>query len=412
MRFVALGAMLWLAVEAFSTRYPGARLELSGALSESVLSTWSLLPPADTLSLRLDSPPNPAVRDWLRALRRAGTPVGWSDGGIPSLMIEMDSRPDPAGGLIVRVSGPPQGSVRLEDDLGELDRVPLGSLGASLRLPDVAGQVKAMLGGTRATSSSSPQEVRRHLVLLGMAGWETKFVAAALEERGWEVDARLIVAPGLAAGQGKPFPLDTAQHAAIIALDSAAAAYAGAITTFVHSGGGAILGPDAARIPGLRTLTPGRGGSAVRARLKAFTSSAPREALRFRDLQPLVPDALGLESRDGHVALAVRRAGSGRVAQIGYADTWRWRMEGGPDAVAAHRAWWAELVASVAYGGEPVQLGPDDPAPLAALAGALGAPSMPSPRSGGSRRAFPLVLALLLASLFGEWTSRRLRGPT
>ncbi len=412
LRCMALGALLWLTVEALSRRSAGSSVELTESPTGTVLAQWSTTPPADTLGVALRSAPTPLIRDWLVALRRTGLGVRWSDGGIPPVMIEAERRTDPAGVVSLRVTGPAGAAVLLSDDLGPLDSLTLGALGSSVRLAAVAGQIHAALqSGDRAvmaTSTPPPIVNCRHLVLLGEARWESKFVAAALEERGWRVDSRLAVAPGIDVTQGRPFPLDTARHAAVIALDSTAAAYASAIVSFVRQGGGALLGPEGASTTTLRALAPGRGGVMVR---PALSSGVPmsRELLRLHDLAPLAGDAIPLERRGGHVAVAVRRIGAGRVGQIGYPETWRWRMGGGTDGVAAHRGWWAAVVAAVAYGSEPEAGGAGgDPAPRAALFSALGDPVPPASHS--PRTLFPYVLALLGFSLFGEWLSRRLRG--
>ena len=411
LRGTALAALLWLTVEAFATRAAGGSVELTAPLGEAILARWTTTAATDTLGVRLGTPPAPLVRDWLVALRRAGTAVHWADGGIAPLAVEAERAPDPAGTVLLRVSGPAGASVRLADDLGTTDSLALGSLGASLRLAAVAGVVRVALGsnaaGTVATTRPAPIAPQRHLVVLGAAGWESKFVVAALEERGWQVDARLVVAPGLAVTQGTPFPLDTMRIAAVIALDSTASPFAPAIVRFVRSGGGLLLGPGAAESTALRRIAPGRGEVVLRPN---FTSggTVSRERLGMRDLAPLAPGALPLELRGSHVAVAVQREGAGRVGQVGYLESWRWRMEGGPAGLAGHRDWWAAVVASVAYGGEAAAGGADDPAPRAALFTALGAPSQPTSHTPFT--IFPLVLGVLLLCLVGEWASRRLRG--
>ena len=411
LRVVAFAGLLWLTEEAVARRLVRSSGELTAPLSETLLAGWAVAPPADTLSVRLDAAPSPLIRDWLVALRRTGTGIRWSDGGVAPFMIEAERRPDPAGGVMLRVTGPAGASVRLTDDLGVRDSFTLGALGASVRLASVAGAVRAAVGtrerGAIAVSTPPPIGERRHLVLLGAAGWEAKFVAAALEERGWEVDARLIVAPGLAVTQGRPFPLDTARHAAVIALDTTAAANAAAIVNFVRHGGGVLLGPDAAKIAPLRALAPGRGGVILRPSLRSG-GPVSRELLGLHDLAPLVAGAYPLELRGVHVAVAVRRLGAGRIGQVGYAETWRWRMEGTSEGLSAHRYWWAAVVASVAYGGEAVMDGDTDPAPRAALLDALGEPSLPAPYTPPI--APPIVLGVLILCLLGEWTSRRSRG--
>ncbi|MEO8636669.1 MAG: hypothetical protein ABI587_15450 [Gemmatimonadales bacterium] len=408
---MALATLLWLTVEAVGARSAGTGVEVTAPLTQRALAGWSTAPLADTLSFRFDTAPSRLYRDWLVALRRAGTGIRWIDGGIPALVVEADRRPDPAGVVIVRVSGPAGVAVRLDDDLGALDSLVLGSSGGTLRLPSAAGLVRATLRtparSVIATSASGPVRPPRHVVVLGAAGWEMKFVVAALTERGWVVDARFGVAPGLAVTQGRPFPLDTARHAAVIALDSTAASYARSIVTFLRDGGGALLAPDAAKITELRALAPGRIGTLVRPPLSTG-GSVSREVLALHELAPLLDDAFALERRGAQVAVAVRRVGAGRIGQVGYRETWRWRMAGGPDGIAGHRAWWAALVASVAYDGGPAAVGTDEPAPRAALLSTLGAPSVGAAHS--SRALFPFVLMLLIGCLFGEWSSRRLRG--
>jgi hypothetical protein len=130
----------------------------------------------------------------------------------------------------------------------------------------------------------------------------------------------------------------------------------------------------------------------------------------------LRPDAVALESRDANVMVAARRVDAGRVVQVGYDETWRWRMGGGDEAAAAHREWWSRLVAAVAYAPlvpRSSVAATVDEMPLASLVDALG-PATPldaslAPRRDTSRITW-ILFALVLASLLAEWTSRRLRG--
>ena len=82
---------------------------------------------------------------------------------------------------------------------------------------------------------------------------------------------------------------------------------------------------------------PGRAGPRIAAASLSFASTTPRRALGFFPIVALASDAVPLESRDGRVIAAARRAGAGRVVQLGYDDTWRWRLAGTGDAPAAHR---------------------------------------------------------------------------
>jgi len=114
--------------------------------------------------------------------------------------------------------------------------------------------------------------------------------------------------------------------------------------------------------------------------------------------------------------IAARRLDAGRVMQLGYDETWRWRMGGGDESAAAHRAWWSRLVAAVAYAPlvpRGSRLTSVDETPLASLVDAIG-PSTPmegrtSPHRDSTRLDWMLFI-LIAASLLTEWTSRRLRG--
>ncbi|MFL5579403.1 MAG: hypothetical protein ACJ8AO_03445, partial [Gemmatimonadaceae bacterium] len=163
-------------------------------------------------------------------------------------------------------------------------------------------------------------------------------------------------------------------------------------------------------------LAAAPGGAPSPPRRFAADSAHPRAALALRPLGALAPGAVVLERQDGAVAVAARRVGRGRVVQSGYLDDWRWRLGGvEPDPAAAHRAWWAGLVSAAAYAPR-VPLAPSftDPTPFASLVERLGPPSTGDlPRAGQPaepRWLRPLLFALLLLSLLGEWTSRRLRG--
>jgi hypothetical protein len=131
----------------------------------------------------------------------------------------------------------------------------------------------------------------------------------------------------------------------------------------------------------------------------------------------LKPDAVPLESRDEAVTVAARRVGAGRVVQLGYDETWRWRMVGGDEATATHREWWSRLVSSVAYAPLVRRTSAGDvaidEAPLASLIDALGAASpldaAAAPERDGTRTT-RILFALVVGGLLLEWASRRLRG--
>lgn len=405
-RAVALLGMALLLWQGLHPRpVPGA---VPAASLDRALAEWTVSPAADTLQVTFDAPPGPAARDWLVALRRGGTAVRWANGGIVPLGLEWNAVPDPAGGVFVRVAGVPGMSVRVSDSLGTIDTLSLRGGGATLALGSAVGSVEARSGNTAVRVHGRVDLSTRRVVLLGMAGWEARFLRAALEERGWTVDARLALAPGLVAGTSPRLNLDTATTAVVIAVDSSAAPFATDIARFVDEGGGLVLLPEAAARSGFRKLRLAVPGTPTRAELRMI-ADRPLEALRVTPLEPVVAGAVVLDTRAGRPAVVAGRVGAGRVVQVGYQDTWRWRMMGGDDGPASHRAWWAWIVSSASrHGSGGVQAG--DPAPLAGLSVALG-PAGPLAAVPPARRDWwPWLVAVMMLGMLGEWTSRRLRG--
>ncbi|MDB4912352.1 MAG: hypothetical protein JWO39_3175, partial [Gemmatimonadetes bacterium] len=353
-------------------------------------------------------------REWLRALAHAGVHVSWSGDSIPATAIEVAARTDPSGGVRAYVAAPAGSRTTLSDAVGLLDTLDIAPGANTLSLPVSAGALDLLVRNQHARAAAPDSLLPRQVVVLGRAGWEGKFVMAALEERGWKVSSRLRVGPNVFVTQGTPLALDTAHTSAVIALDSSAASYTRAIAAFERSGGGVVLAGDAPLAAALRALAPGRAGPRVSAASLSFASSTPRRALGFFPILALASDAVPLESRDGRIIAAARRAGAGRIVQLGYDDTWRWRLAGTGDAPAAHRDYWSSVVSAAAYrAAKPIAATTraGDAAPLASLYADLGAPSAPHAAplygSAGLRWWMFALLALLLLT---EWTSRRLRG--
>jgi hypothetical protein len=376
LRAIASLALAGLAMGAFLDRSkPGGRVIDSRNLS-SALVDWVANPSADTMGLRLTGGLDPTTLDYLRALRAAGSAVAWSNEGIEPIMLEAESLQDPAGGVMARVGGPAGTSLALFDSLGVLDSMSIDRLGRTVRVPAFSGSIAVSAGSTRAsTVPRSPGPVRS-VVVLGLAGWESKFTVRALEERGWKVESRIGIAPNLSTIKGKPFPLDTARHATVIALDSSAAGYVREIQRFARSGGGLIVAPGAS----------------------AYFAQSPSA------------DVITRTRGDRSITLAAWRTGSGRVIRTDQLESWRWRMVREENAVANHREWWAGLVGAVAY-RPGASAGSGDPAPLATLTQELGPPGT-LPGSESATSLWPVALAVFLVSLFAEWLSRRLRGAT
>lgn len=390
--------------------------DINAPALEGRLPQWTAMSvPPRRINVRLDSAPSPLERDWLKALAGAGSRITWS-GDLPAVMIAAEPLPSPGGGLRVRVAAPTGVNVELRDDVGAIDTVRAANGGASLVMNAPTGEVKAIADHIVAVTLPRDSVTLRQVLVIGNAGWESKFVIAALEEEGWKVDALVRVAPGVEVTQGSAAAIDTSRYSAVVALDDASAGYAGRIADFVRSGGGLILGPGAAALDAMGSLRAGNAGEVVQTAPGMMASgSISLASLPFSPLMGLRKDAAPLEKRNGSVSVAARRVGAGRALQMGYGDTWRWRMGGGDNSLRDHRAWWAGLVSSVAYAPrKAVRPGfLADDAPMAQLAAAIG------PRSTGSAVAEGAVnpthwmawlFILLLLALLAEVASRRLRG--
>src|SRR5207248_7289969 len=105
------------------------------------------------------------------------------------------------GGVRVDVAAPPHSTVAVgegeRDTLGTADTAHVVGVGASVVEPAASDALVARTAGATATVASPPPVRLGSVVVLGRAGWEAKFVAAALEERGWSVRLRVSGAPGI-----------------------------------------------------------------------------------------------------------------------------------------------------------------------------------------------------------------------
>ena len=414
-RAAALAMLAWMIARSAAPRDTATVQERtdSHALT-SALAAWTLAPEPSAVHVTAAFAPAAREREWLRALARAGVRVTWSGDSLPATAIEVAARNDPAGGVRAFVAAPAGARATLSDAVGLIDSLGITARASALVLPMSAGALDLGVGNQHARAVAPDSLLLRQAVVLGRAGWEGKFVMASLEERGWKVSSRLRVGPHVFVTQGTPLALDTTHASVVIALDSSAASYASAIATFERSGGGVVLAGDAPVASALRALAPGRAGPRVSAASLSVASATPRRALGFFPIVSLASDAVPLESRDGHVIAAARRSGAGRVVQLGYDETWRWRLAGIGDAPAAHREYWSSVVSAAAYRAATplVAASPAaDAAPLASLYADLGAPTPPTAATlhvtPGLRRWMFAVLAMLLLA---EWASRRLRG--
>lgn len=353
-----------------------------------------------------------ADRDVLVALRRAGLPVRWH-GDVPPLALQVarDREPDARARLLLVGGGPD--AVSLTDSAGPLETV-RAATGTTVDVGTLVGAVRARRGRFEARSAVLAATPPRAVLVLGRAGWESKFVMSALTESGWTVRARIPTAPGIDVRDDALFPLDTARYDAVVALDSSAADVGPAIVKFVADGGGLVVGASALAIGPLRPLVPARASDRRAGRILLANDTVTTADLPLRPLATLRSDALSLRHEAAGPVLVARRAGLGRVLAVGYDESWRWRMLGGTSGLAAHRAWWSRAVGSVApeRAELPIATGVDA-APRAALIDALG-PSSPGDVTGAhapDRARLPFILLIVAAAaLLAETASRRFRG--
>lgn len=379
------------------------------------LEAWTRASNNVALHASLPFTPESWEVDWLSALGRSGHAVTWS-GKPPAVAMSLEALADPNGGTRIDVSAPPGTQVVLRDDASVIDSVRVRRMGARVISPVVVGTVTGMAGPQRFASTAAEPPVLRSVVVIGEASWEGKFIVAALEERGWPVIARFSVAPGVEVTQGAsaPLSLDTSRVAAVVAVDTTIARYAEAVARFVKSGGGLVLAGPSSLAPAMSALAPGSLGARIRPAVEP-KDTIGLGATGFYPVSAIGPEGVAVERLAGGVAMVARRVGAGRVMQVGYDDSWRWRMAGGTGSAAAHREWWSRLVGSVAYVPATNRLlltaDREQRAPLAWLVARLGA-ARTGPPIGGShgpidRRIFiTLIMILLLA----EWASRRMRG--
>jgi hypothetical protein len=406
------------------------------ALRKAVLTMAAHAGAPDTLLLPLRAVPPAPVRAAVHAMRTAGVPVLWSDStGARDLALSVARAPVPGAPLTVRVSGARGAAVQLRDAGGLLDSTAATGLVHAWSLQSASPPLTVQVARGRATAALPDSVAARRLLVVADPGWESKFVVAALEEAGWQVDGRFRVSPTGAVTVGAPLKLDTARYAAVLVLDSTTV-NAAALSTFVSQGGGLVLGGDALRLPALSALRPARATSLRGGIAGALLTDTPRRGLEAWEVEPAANVVVLEEDRGDHShaepALLARRVGAGRVVAMPYRETWRWRMEGSDAGMAEHREWWHSAVTAAVDGQRVASPAaapltdalPGEAAPYADLVARSGAP-LPAwtsdegvntmrdanGRANGRSLSWSLLLLLsALAALLAEWTSRRLRG--
>ena len=414
LRVVSIAILAWLLWQSLDRTHSDQVVSARSPDIRVALNRWSRdgIPP-DRASVQLDSAPAAVERDWLRALDHSGTRVEWK-GKLAASAVSAQPIASPRGGIRALAAAPNANRVSIEDDLGLIEGANAHAGGASFDIPVASGNLVAKVGGTKATADPMDSVRISRVLVIGGAGWESKFVTAALEEDGWRVDADIRVAPAVDVTQGSLASIDTARYSAVIALDGAAASRASDIARYVSAGGGLVLAGAAGSLDAFSALRAGTTGNVqTPSVLEGEPGSLTRRSLALLPIVSLKPDAIRLESERGVITTAARRHNQGRVLQEGFLETWRWRMSGGENAPSDHREWWTKAVASVAYA--PVvraAVVANDNAPVARLVEALGPASQTTTSLASSARSISLwlVASALALSVLGEWLSRRLRG--
>jgi hypothetical protein len=424
-RAIALVSLaLWIANAAWPRSDRAAVIR--GPSLGDALPRLTTAEPADSIHALLDTVPDARTAAWLAALRGAGLGVSWSGATGAAMALETFRSADPAAGIVLLAATPSATSV-IGDALGPIDTIAGALAPATLRLASAEGDVTLRAGQQPARVNVAPAATTRRVYVAGSAGWEAKFVIAALEEAGWSVDARLFVRPDhdVVQGGGARTSLDTARYAVVVLMDSAAAETTRGVEEFVRAGGGVVLAGDASRARRVTGLVAWRAARREIAPLGTLPGDTAWRGLSRFELDTIpARRAIALALRGDNMVVAARRHYAGRVVAVGYDQTWRWRMAGGENGVAEHRAWWSRVVAGVAptvilsasnvipSEARDLQLR-TGAAPLASLYDVIGPPSTAS-TTLGSRLPFALLSnllgALALAALLAEWLLRRSRG--
>ena len=411
---VALAVALWRSLPA--ARIGAASIATGAETLSPSLREATGASGIGAIDVDVDATILPMQRAWLVALRRAGLDVRWH-GSPPALALGAERAREPDAPVRFRLASAPGVAVVLADSVGVIDTLRPRAGGMALEVADVVGVVHAQRGHFAASVPIPAPGERRAVLVLGRAGWESKFVLAALGEAGWQVRARLPAAPGVAVIDPALLPIDTARYDAVVALDSSAVDLAPAIARFVAQGGGLVAAGSALGLAPLRSDLPARAGDRRPGRILLDGDTLGRADLPLRPLVAVRADAVPLERQPAGLATAVSRAARGRVAAVGYDESWRWRMQGGAAGEAAHRAWWSRMVGLVApersVHGDAASA-TVDAAPTAALVAALGPPSSAA-ASASAPASSPRPLALLMlivVALLAETASRRFRGAS
>ncbi len=415
---------LWRLVTPTVTRDVSATVTADGALDVPLAALFTAA--ADTIDVTLRAVPAARDRAALRALRGSGHVLRLhSDAPLVATAVAAESEWRASGGTRVQMVGGDSLAAAVSDGAGLLDSVTMEPSGLRRRTGPLEGAVqlrgRAALAAAAPLIATAPAVAR--VFVGGAATWESRFLIAALEESGWPVDAAVTLSPKVTVTQGAVRTPSRVRHAIAIVLPGASAGTIAALPAFVRSGGGVVIVGEAARSAGLSAMRAGVPGATLSGEVGAEAGDEPRHGLELVPMASLAPGSVALELRDGRIAVAARRIGAGRVVQVGYDNSWLWRMAGNDDAPAAHRRWWSTLLSGVVPLGGPLssqrtttETDTLDAAPVAALVQDLGLPAVRTPRIGTARAPWldtvdlRWLMAIATLSLVASWTLRRWRG--
>jgi len=424
--------MLLLAWRLFAPRVATTPLLEVGTNGVMAVSVASLLRAgSDSIRVTLRAPPDARTRAVLRAMRGSGQSVALTaPSALTPVAVTVEEEWRASGGTRVQVVAGGALPLAVSDAAGLVDTVPVDAAGMRVRSGPVHGALRVDLPATHAAaavlSAGAPDAAR--VLVAGEVSWESRFLIATLEEAGWPVDASIVVSPKVTISQGTGRTPSRSRHAIVVVLPGAPASVTAALPQFVRAGGGVVIVGEAARIGSLGAIRAGAPGVTIAGEIGAEGSAAPRHGLALVPITSLAVGSVVLEARDGRTAIAARRVGAGRVVQVGYDDSWLWRMAGDDDAPVAHRRWWSSLLSGIVPLAAPVSRGSADvehdtldAAPVAALARELGLPHVRAePLAAVKRRTFAAsvlqrlgvrwLFAVIVLSLVATWTLRRWRG--
>ena len=422
--FAAMLLLLWRLLMPTPARDELLRVDADGRLSTSLAATLQSAP--DTLDVRMDGAPDARARAELRAVRGSGRTLRLAtDVPLAPLAASAEAEWRLGGGTRVALLGADSVSAVVSDAAGAIDSTSLTAQGVHTRSGPVQGplRVKTAAAGASVAPLGAGRPAIARVLVLGDATWESRFLLAALEEAGWPVDAGLSVSPTVQVTQGVAAAPSRSRHSIVVVLPGASASALAALPAFVRGGGGLVIVGAAARSRSLADLRAGAPGNTMGGEVGAEASPDARRGLDLVPVNTLANGGVPLESRQGRIAIAARRVGAGRVVQVGYENSWLWRMAGNDDAPVAHRRWWTSILSGVVPRTAPVAAFTLDPAhdtldaaPIAALARDLGQPVVRTMRADTDVRSLAefvdtrWLLAFTVLSLVASWTLRRWRG--